>query len=41
MIRKNVLDSMPSHLKEMFLQIPKDVFETIQEIHMRVGRPLR
>ena len=40
MIRKNVLDSMPSHLKEMFLQIPKDVFETIQEIHMRVGRPL-
>lgn len=40
MVGRNILDSMPHHLKEMFLQIPKDIFKTIQEIHLRIGRPL-
>ncbi|MGL4799639.1 MAG: stage III sporulation protein AA [Cellulosilyticaceae bacterium] len=37
---KNILDMMPHHLKEMFLQIPKATFETVQEIRLRIGRPL-
>lgn len=40
MIRKNILDTMPPHLREMFLQVPTQTFQTIQEIHLRVGQPL-
>ncbi len=40
MVGKKILESMPQHLKKMFLHIPESLYETIQEIRLRVDKPL-